>query len=59
MKFTKQFKGVKDGEIYPVTFEAGEDCPPDLEAAAIEAGAVKQESKPDSKPEQAKAKKHK
>ena len=34
MKFTKPFKGVPDGEVYPVSYEPGEDCPPELEAGA-------------------------
>lgn len=41
MKFTKDFRGVPDGEIYPVQYAAGDECPPELEAAAIETGAVK------------------
>lgn len=40
MKFTDEFKGVKDGDIYPVTFKAGDECPKELEAAAREAGAL-------------------
>ncbi|WP_312839854.1 hypothetical protein [Delftia tsuruhatensis] len=42
MKATKQFKGVKDGEIYPTLFEVGDEIPAELEAAAIELGAVEQ-----------------
>lgn len=40
MKATKPFKGVKDGEIYPTEFEAGDEIPPELEAAAVELGAA-------------------
>ena len=40
MKFIKPFYGCKAGEIYPVWFEAGDECPPELEAAAIETGVV-------------------
>ncbi|WP_166454874.1 hypothetical protein [Duganella aquatilis] len=40
MIFEKPFKGVPDGEIYPVDYEPGDECPPELEAAAIECGAV-------------------
>ena len=41
MKFTKDFRGVPDGEIYPVQYAVGDECPPELEAAALEVGAVK------------------
>jgi hypothetical protein len=34
--------GVKNGDIYPKTFKAGADCPPELLEAAIEAKAVDQ-----------------
>lgn len=40
MKFIKPFYGCKAGEIYPVWFEVGDECPPVLEAAAIETGVV-------------------
>ena len=50
MKFTKQFHGVKDGDIYPTQFEPGEECPRELEAAAHEAGAL------DAEPRRKKAK---
>lgn len=40
MKLTKDIIGVADGEIYPRTFAAGEECPPELEAAALDAGAL-------------------
>lgn len=40
LKFTKQFQGVPDGEIYPRTFEAGDTCPPELEAGARSLGAI-------------------
>lgn len=40
MKFTKPFYGCRDGEIYPEQFQAGDECPPELEAAAAECGAV-------------------
>lgn len=42
MKATKEFKGVKDGEIYPTVFKPGDEIPPELEAAAVELGAVDQ-----------------
>lgn len=40
MKAIKEFKGVKDGDIYPTEFKPGDEIPPELEAAAIELGAV-------------------
>lgn len=44
MKFAKQFFGVPDGKIYPVQYQPGDDCPPELEAAAIEVGAFEADS---------------
>lgn len=41
MKFRARFYGVRAGAIYPVWFEPGDDCPPELEEAAIATGAVK------------------
>lgn len=32
--FKKQFTGVPNGEIYPKTYEAGDECPPELVAGA-------------------------
>lgn len=40
MKFIKPFYGVKDGEIYPTQFQAGDECPDELLDAAKEVGAV-------------------
>lgn len=40
MKFTKPFYGVRAGEIYPVHFAPGDECPPELEAAALSLGAL-------------------
>lgn len=40
MKFKKDFRGVRDGDVYPVTFKPGDECPSELEAAALELGAV-------------------
>lgn len=42
MKATKEFKGVKEGDIYPTVFVPGAEIPPELEAAARELGAVEQ-----------------
>jgi hypothetical protein len=41
MKLTKPIFGAAKGEIYPRIYEAGEECPASLEAAAREAGALK------------------
>jgi hypothetical protein len=38
-KLTKRFLGALPGEIHPTAYEPGEDCPPELESAAEEAGA--------------------
>lgn len=40
MKFIKPFKGVKSGDIYPTDFAKGDECPPELEGAALQCGAV-------------------
>jgi hypothetical protein len=47
MKFIKPFKGVPDGEIYPVDYEAGEECPPELLDSAVALEAVKAPKKTD------------
>jgi len=39
MQLVKPFLGVPDGEIYPVQYQPGEECSPELEAAATELGA--------------------
>ena len=39
-KFIKPFRGVSEGEIYPKQFEAGDECPSELEAGAKEVGAL-------------------
>lgn len=39
MQLVKPFLGVPDGEIYPVQYQPGDECPPELEAAATELGA--------------------
>jgi hypothetical protein len=46
MKFIKAFRGVPEGEIYPKQFEAGDECPPELEAGANELGALEGAEKP-------------
>lgn len=40
MKFIKPFKGVTDGNVLLTIFEVGEDCPRELEEAALELGVV-------------------
>jgi hypothetical protein len=45
-KFTKEFTGCKAGEIYPTTFAAGDDCPPELEDAARECGVLAETAEP-------------
>lgn len=40
MKFIKPFYGCRAGEIYPEHFAVGDECPPELEAAAIDTDSV-------------------
>lgn len=40
MEFTKVFRGVPDGGIYPVEYQLGDTCPPELLHAAMEVDAV-------------------
>jgi hypothetical protein len=54
MKVTKAFIGVPDGEVYPRNYAPGDDCPPELLAAAVDLGAVAVEEKAD-KPAENKA----
>lgn len=44
-KFTKPFYGVKEGEIYPTQFEAGDECPSELEGAAKAENALAADGK--------------
>lgn len=46
MKFSKPFKGVPNGEIYPVDYAPGDECPPELEEAARGEGVL---AKPEKK----------
>ncbi|WP_162242014.1 hypothetical protein [Duganella sp. Leaf126] len=48
MVFEKPFKGVPDGEIYPVDYAPGDECPPELLEAAKACGVVA-EDKPTEK----------
>lgn len=42
MKLIKTIRGVPEGEIYPVEYAAGEDCPSWLLPAARDLGAVEE-----------------
>ncbi|MBW0450848.1 hypothetical protein [Paraburkholderia phenoliruptrix] len=44
-KFIKPFRGVPEGEIYPKQFEAGDECPPELEDGARAMKALEKPSK--------------
>jgi len=39
-KFSKAFRGVPAGEIYPVDYAKGDECPPELAEAAKAEGAL-------------------
>ena len=39
-KFSKPFEGVPDGEIYPISYQVGDECPPELADAAESLGAL-------------------
>ena len=45
MKFIKPFRGVPNGRIYPVQFEVGDECPPELETAARAENVLETEKK--------------
>nr|WP_023595594.1 hypothetical protein [Pandoraea pnomenusa] len=47
-KFIKAFLGVPKGEIYPVQYQAGDECPIELEAGAAELGALEEAALEDS-----------
>lgn len=40
VKLIKDFRGVPNRAIYPVTYKAGDECPPELLPGALELGAV-------------------
>ena len=50
MKFAKTFKGVPDGEIYPVEYQPGDECPPELEDAARELEVLEGRADKQTKP---------
>ena len=39
-KFTGDFTGVPEGEVWPKAYAAGDDCPAELEVAADEVGVL-------------------
>ena len=45
MKLKKPIYGAANGEIYPRWYGEGEDCPPELEAAAADAEAISPQNK--------------
>lgn len=49
MKFSKSFRYVREGEIYPVEFSAGDECPADLIEPARKHDALEQPKKPAGK----------
>lgn len=50
MNFVKPFVGATGGSPFPTTFNIGDECPPDLIAAALEKNAVVGVEKEASKP---------
>ena len=50
MIFTKEFKGVKDGDIYHTDFVPGDVCPPELQDAAVLCDAVEAPAEKAKKP---------
>jgi len=51
VKVIKQFDGVKDGEVYPVTFNPGDEVTGDLAAVAIKEKWAEAEGEAVAKPE--------
>lgn len=45
MKLIKSFSFVPKGEFYPVTLQAGEECPKEFEHTALALGAIEQPKK--------------
>jgi len=52
-KLTKDLFGAANGEVYPRTYAAGEECPPELEDAAREIDGLEADppADEDAKPE--------
>ncbi|MBP7619367.1 MAG: hypothetical protein KA745_00245 [Gemmatimonadales bacterium] len=44
--FATAFSGVRNREVYPTDFEAGDECPAELIAAAEEIGALEPAEEP-------------
>lgn len=51
MKLTREIKAVPPGEIYPETFEAGQECPAWLEPVAKDLKAVQSRKSRGTAPE--------
>jgi len=49
MKLAQPLVCVPAGEIYPRVIEAGEECPPEFEAMAKDAGLLESEPEPPAK----------
>lgn len=45
MKFCAAFRGVRSGDVYPTSFNPGDDCPEELIEAAMASGAIMVEQK--------------
>ncbi len=43
MKLNADFYAVPEGEVYPRTFKAGEECPASLQSAARQLGLIQAE----------------
>lgn len=56
MKVIKPFRGVPNGELYPVDYKPGDECPPELLDAAIHFGAVEAAKEESTKTPKAKTK---
>lgn len=52
MKFTKPFLGVPNGEIYPVQYQVGDECPPEFKdsVVALEGDAEHSRAQADAAP---------
>lgn len=53
MKFSKPFAGVKNGDVYPTHFHAGDACPDELLVAAQSVGALNDVNPAPSEPVEA------
>lgn len=55
-KFEKTFHGVPEGEIYPVEYKPGDECPKELESSAQALGVLEAVADPQGSKKPAKAK---